>query len=76
MQTASQIDNRLEASHRSEIAQRQRAAAAMQEAGYAMQQSSYQQQMLNQNQQLINNMNRLVTTNCNNFCSTVNCTSY
>jgi hypothetical protein len=49
----------------------QRAAVAQ-----AFSNAMYQQQLLNQNQQMINNRNRPVTTNCNRFGNSVNCTSY
>jgi len=52
----------LKAENQAELAQRQAAAAAL------MQWS--------QQQQMINAINRPVTTNCNRFGSTVNCTSY
>ncbi len=63
------IDAELNAEHRQETAQR---AAAAQAFSNAM----YQQQLLNQNQQAINAANRPVTTNCNRFGNSVNCTSY
>jgi hypothetical protein len=41
-----------------------------------MQQSLYQQQLLANQRAAINAANRPVTTNCNAFGSSVNCTSY
>jgi hypothetical protein len=63
------VDTELRAEHQQEMQQR---AAAAQAFSNAM----YQQQLLNQNQQMINNINRPVTTNCNRFGNSVNCTSY
>jgi hypothetical protein len=64
-----EIDAGLNASHQQEMAGR--AAAAQ-----AFSNSMAQQQMINQNQQMLNNANRPVTTNCNRFGNSVNCTSY
>jgi hypothetical protein len=68
-EVAQRMGAELDARHRQEMAQR--AAAAQ-----AFSQSMYQQQLLNQNQQIINSANRPVTTNCNRFGNTTNCTSY
>jgi hypothetical protein len=57
-----QVDAELAAANQQELAQRQAAAAA------------YSQYM--QTQQIINNANRPVTTNCNRFGNSVNCTTY
>jgi hypothetical protein len=57
-----QIDAELAAANQQELAQRQAAAAAFSQSV--------------QTQQIINNANRPVTTSCNRFGNSVNCTTY
>lgn len=66
---ANKIDSAFTNDHNLEIANWQRAAAALQNL-------SIQQQQINQNQMLYNNLSRPRTTNCNMIGNYVNCTSY
>jgi hypothetical protein len=65
---ANGIYQQLQTSYQIEMANRQRAAAAMQQWNY--------QQQLQQNQQLINSLNRPTTTNCYQVGNNINCTNY
>lgn len=66
---SAQVRRGLEQSHTAEVAQRQRAAAAIN-------QWTYQQQVLAQQQQMLNTMNAPRTTNCQYIGAQLNCTTF
>lgn len=80
LRVSSQIESSLNQQHNAELQSRRAAGEALGEAlqtsGYALQQGIYQQQVLRQNRQNLSNANRSINTSCNNFGSTINCSSY